>query len=274
MTESIHEERVTFSANHRELDADLALPRGDGRRPAVIVVHEIWGLDAHMRDVAGRFAAQGYVALAPDLYTGELRGPMTPANIMAGMAFLRQAPPELQRDFSKLGPLLAERSPAEQEALRTLMRVMSPDQQQQFAEDLRGVARYLRGRSEVDPTRIAAVGFCMGGGLVALLATRDPELRAGVVFYGSNPPLERVPGIRASILGLYGAEDHRITDTVPQFEEAMRKAGRRFERHIYPGAPHAFFNDSRPQVYRKEAAEDAWTRVLEFLVREFARLPT
>ena len=274
MTEPIHEERVTVSANHRELDADLALPRSDGPRPAVIVVHEIWGLDAHIHNVAGRFATQGYVALAPDLYTGELRGPMTPANILAGMTFLRQAPPEVQRDFTKIGPLLAERSPAEQEALRTLMRVMSPDQHQQFAEDLRGVARYLRNRAEVDPTRVAAVGFCMGGGLVALLATRDPDLRAGVVFYGSNPPLERVPDIRASILGLYGGEDHRITDTVPLFEEAMRKAGRRFERHIYPGAPHAFFNDSRPQVYRKEAAEDAWTRVLAFLGRELGRPPT
>jgi carboxymethylenebutenolidase len=274
MTEATGGEMVKFPVKGRELDAALIIPKADQRRPAVVVVHEIWGLDAHIRDVAARFAARGYVALAPDLYTGELRAAMTPENILAGMAFLRQAPPEMQRDPSKIGPLLAQRTPSEQEALRTLLRVMSPGQQRDFAEDLVGACRYLRTRREADPTRIGAVGFCMGGGLVALLATLDSELRAAVVFYGPNPPLESVPNIRASVLGLYGGEDHRITDTVPELEEAMRKAGRRFERHIYPGAPHAFFNDTRPQVYRPASAEDAWTRVLDFLGRELGRPST
>jgi carboxymethylenebutenolidase len=268
------EERVTCRGKDREIDAVLRVPEDGERRPAVLVVHEIWGPDAHLRDVAGRFAAQGYVALAPDLYTGELRAAMAPERITAGMAFLRQLPPELQRDPSKAGPLLAERTPEEQQALRTLLRVMSPVQQRDFADDLLGCVRYLRGRREVDPSRVAAVGFCMGGGLVALLATLDPELRAAIVFYGASPPSESVPNIRASVLGLYGAEDHRITDTVPELEEAMRKAGRHFERHIYPGAPHAFFNDTRPAVYRPEAATDAWVRVLDFLGRELGRATT
>ncbi len=271
MTEATRGEMVKLPGKGRELDAALITPGVDERRPAIVVVHEIWGLDAHIRNVAGRFAAQGYVTLAPDLYIGELRAAMTSDNIQAGMAFLRQAPPEVQRDPSKIGPLLAQRTPSEQEALRTLLRVMSPGQQRQFAEDLVEACRYLRTRQEVDPTRIGGVGFCMGGGLVGLLATLDPELRAAVVFYGANPPLESVPNIRASVLGLYGGEDHRVTDTVPEFEEAMRKAGRRFARHIYPGAPHAFFNDTRPQVYRPASAEDAWTRVLDFFGRELGR---
>ena len=96
------------------------------------------------------------------------------------------------------------------------------------------------------------------------LATEDPELRACVIFYGQNPPLEDVPRIQASVLGLYGGEDHGITDTVPQLDEAMRKAGKSFAHHVYPGARHAFFNDTRLQVYHPESAADAWKRVNEF----------
>ncbi len=262
------EEVVRFPGEGREVEAVLTIPEARQPLPAVVIVHEIWGLSPHIRDVAGRLARRGYVALAPDLYTGELREAMKPENIGAGMQLLRQAPPEVQRDPSKLGPLLAERTPAEQEAVRTLVRVMSPRQQRDFAGDLLGSTRYLRRRSEVDGSRVAAVGFCMGGGLVALLATLDSELRAAVVFYGANPPLEDVPKIRASVLGLYGGEDHRVTDTVPELEDAMRKAGGRFEQHVYPGAMHAFFNDTRPQVYHQASAQDAWERLTDFLDRE------
>ena len=103
----------------------------------------------------------------------------------------------------------------------------------------------------------------MGGMVSGSLATLSSDLRAAVIFYGQNPPLERVPDIRARVLGIYGGEDHRITDTVPELEEAMKEAGKSFEYHIYPGAPHAFFNDSRDN-HREEAASDAWRRVLAF----------
>lgn len=88
-------------------------------------------------------------------------------------------------------------------------------------------------------------------------------MRAAVIFYGNNPPFERIPDIEARVLGIYGGEDHRITDAAPELEAAMKQAGKGFEYHVYPGAPHAFFNDTRPN-YREDAARDAWRRVLEF----------
>lgn len=266
--------RVSFDGASRAIDAYLARPAAGGPpRPAVVVVHEIWGVVPHIEEVARRFAERGYVALAPDLYTGELREAMAPSSIMAGMAFLRQAPPEVQRDPAKLGDLIAERTPAEQKALRALMRVRSPEQRRAFGIDLLAATRYLRRRGDVDPDRIGSVGFCMGGGLSALLAVLDPKLRACVIFYGENPPLDRVAEIRAPILGLYGGTDARITDTVPEFEAAMRKAGRPFEHRIYPGAGHAFFNDGRKETYHAEAAADAWQRTLSFFGRELGPVP-
>ena len=103
----------------------------------------------------------------------------------------------------------------------------------------------------------------MGGGISGILATLSPELRASVIFYGQNPPLEHVSDIHASVLGLYGGDDPRITDKVPGFVEAMEEAGKDFGYHVYPDAPHAFFNDTRPN-YRPEVAQDARQRVLAF----------
>jgi carboxymethylenebutenolidase len=141
--------------------------------------------------------------------------------------------------------------------------VSNPAVQEAFARDLASVARAVRAHPRVDPHRSASVGFCFGGAMSARLATVDPELRAAVVFYGQHPPLGDVPRIRAAVLGLYGGEDRGITDQVPAFAEAMARAGRSFESHVYPGARHAFFNDTRP-MYDRAAAEDAWTRLLAF----------
>ncbi|MDA8345776.1 MAG: dienelactone hydrolase family protein [Thermaerobacter sp.] len=256
---------VRCMGRDREIDGYLALPEGDGLHPAIIVVHEIWGLDDHIRNVTRRFAEQGFVALAPDLYTGEWREAMQPQRIMAGMQFLRQAPPEIQRDPSRLEDALQEFPPAERTALRTLMRVMRPEQRSAFAEDLLGALQFLQQTPGVDPARIACLGFCMGGGITGQVATKAQDLWRAVIFYGENPPLEAVPKIRAEVLGLYGGEDPRITDTVPQLAKAMAEAGKEFTYRVFPGAPHAFFNDSREATYRPLAAADAWAQVLSFL---------
>ena len=268
MPADILDEQVIFPGEARPIEAFMARPRADGAVAAVIVVHEIWGLVDHVRDVARRFAAEGYVALAPDLYTGELREVMSPANIMAGMQFLRQAPPEVQRDPQRVKERLGDLTPDQQRALTALMGVMSPERRADFARDLAAAVSYLAGRQEVDGTRIGSVGFCMGGGLSGLLATLRPDLRATVIFYGENPPLNAVPHIRAAMLGLYGGEDARITETVPALVAAMATAGKRFDYHVYPGAQHAFFNESRPTTYHAEAARDSWRRVLGFFARE------
>jgi carboxymethylenebutenolidase len=266
----ILEQEVRFTGGDREMDGYLALPQGEGLFPAVIVIQEIWGLVDPIRDVARRFASEGYVALAPDLYTGEWSEAMSPERIAAGMAFLRSAPQEIQRDPSKLESALTERPQEERDAIKMLATVMSPNQRFRFAEDLLGAVEYLKSRADVDGGRIGTIGFCMGGAVSGYLATLSPDLLAAVIFYGQNPPLECVPDIQARVLGIYGGEDHRITDTVPELEEAMREAGKSFEYHIYPGAPHAFFNDTRHN-YREEAARDAWRRVLEFFNETLGR---
>ncbi len=258
--------QVRFPGKGRELDGYLALPGGAGRRPAVVVIQEIWGLDEHIREVARRLAGEGYVALAPDLYTGELRQVMARDRIVAAMTFLRQAPPEIQRDPSRIEALIAERPAEEQPGLRALLRVMGPAQREAFALDLVAALAFLGSLPEVDSGRLASLGFCLGGGLSARLATLAPELACCVIFYGENPPLEEVPRIQAAVLGLYGGEDSRITDRVPEFVEAMRRAGKSLEHHVYAGAAHAFFNDTRPS-HHPEAAADAWRRVLDFLSR-------
>jgi carboxymethylenebutenolidase len=254
--------RITFQGRDREIEGYLVLPEGEAL-PGIVVIQEIWGLDEHIEDVTRRFAAEGYAALAPDLYTGEWSEVMTPERIAAGMAFLRGASQEVQRDPERLESALADRPQEERDATRMLATAMSPEGRLRFAEDLLGAVEYMRGRSEVDAGRIGSIGFCMGGALSGLLATLSQDLRAAVIFYGNNPPPERIPDIRARMLGIYGEEDPRITNSVPDLETAMREAGKSFEYHVYPGAPHAFFNDTRPN-YREEAASDARERVLKF----------
>ncbi len=249
----------------REIDCYLAVPSdGGGRRPAIVVIHEIFGVDEHIRDVARRFAAQGYVAAAPNLFTGEIQALFTRENIAAAMQSLATVPADLRKDPTKFAAFAATQPAERQPVLAAFGKVSNPTVQAGFAQDLVGVTRYLRALPEVDPDRIGSVGFCFGGAMSARLATVDPELRAAIVFYGQNPPLEDVPRIRAALLGLYGSEDPGITGTVPQLAEAMKAAGQRFDYHVYPGARHAFFNDTRSSTYHPVSAEDAWKRVLLF----------
>jgi carboxymethylenebutenolidase len=265
----MREQDVRVPVGKRALDCYLAYPEAaQGKRPAVVVIHEIFGLDGHIRDVARRFAKEGYVAAAPNLFSGEIQQVLTPSNIALAMQSLAQVPPDLRRDPSKFAAFAAEQPPERRPLLQMFGRVSSPLQQEEFAKELAEVTRYLRSLPEVDPRRVGSVGFCFGGAMSARLATADPELRAAVIFYGQNPPLEDVPRIQAHVLGLYGGEDHGITDTIPLLEETMRKAGKSYAYHVYPGARHAFFNDTRPQVYHKPSAEDAWKRVNQFFQTE------
>ncbi|MGA8663906.1 MAG: dienelactone hydrolase family protein [Thermoplasmata archaeon] len=260
------EQEVSIATDGRKVDCYVDFPENPKagiRYPAVIVIHEIFGPDPHIREVARRFARLGYVAAAPDLFSGELHDLLTPANIGLAMKAFAEAPPDLRRDPAKLA-VFAETQPAERRpVLRAFGSISQPSVQEGFARDLHRVAEYLRSLPEVDPQRIASVGFCFGGAMSARLATVDPALRAAVIFYGQNPPLDAVPRIGARVLGLYGGEDPGITQTVPALQEAMVAAGKKFEYHVYPGAKHAFFNDTRPN-YHAESAADAWQRVIRF----------
>ncbi len=245
--------------------------RAAGPLPAILVIQEIWGVDAHIQDVTRRFAAAGYAALAPDLYAekGVRPAAITPERVADLQQFMNGLPPAAWTDPSirdaEIAKLPEPRRSSVRETLGTLFAGLGkgPAWVQGFVGPLLAATRYLR--YECDATKgqpLACVGFCMGGGLSALLACREPELSAAVVFYGSTPPEAEIPNIKCPVLGLYGGLDQRINAGIPAFEAVMKQAGKRYERHIYDGAAHSFFNDTRPS-YNVAAARDAFARTLE-----------
>lgn len=219
---------VQFPSGKETVDAFLATPEGGGKHPAVIVIHEWWGLNDWVKEQAEKISDLGYVALAVDLYRGKVTA-----------------------------------DPGE---AHELMRGMPQDR---AIRDLLAAFDYLGTRPDVNNTRIASIGWCMGGGLSIQLAVHQPRLAACVVNYGALPTDPNdIQQIIAPILGNFGAEDRGITsDDVSAFEKAMKTLGRRIDVKIYPGAGHAFENPNNKTGYRPEAAADAWTRTTNFLAR-------
>jgi carboxymethylenebutenolidase len=247
----------------------LARPEGvESGLPGVVVIQEIWGVDEHIEDVARRLAAAGYAALAPDLFApgGVRPGSLARARVAEVKAFMGRLPPGSWLDDGVWSAAAAELPEAERERLR--------DTRSALKGSLGGLDRYLPAlRASVGHLRracpaslgqkVGCVGFCMGGGLSALLACEEPELSAAAIFYGSAPPLERVPRIACPMVGFYGGLDARINAGLPAFAEAMASAGKPFAHQVYEGAQHGFFNDTRAS-YQVRAARDAYARLLEF----------
>ena len=203
-------------------------PKEDVARPAVVVIHGWDGINDHVRDVARRLAKAGYVALAPDLLSRQ-GGTSSFSSSEAAIAAGRKLDDEM------------------------------------ITKDLTGGINYLKGQSFVGANKIGVIGFCWGGGKALVFTTRNKDLAASVIYYGSNPPnLEDVKNITAPVLGQYGGADERITSAVPKLADAMKQYGKSFEYKVYPGAPHSFNSDTSPQSYREDAAKEAWTRTLEF----------
>ncbi|HLM58881.1 MAG TPA: dienelactone hydrolase family protein [Pyrinomonadaceae bacterium] len=217
-------EMVEFESNGGTAGGYLSTPEG-GRGPGVIVIQEWWGLVEHIKDVCDRFAREGFTALAPDLYHGK-----------------------------------ATRSPDEAGKLMMALNVG------QAEKDLRGAVRYLLSHEAVEGERVGSVGFCMGGVLSLFAASKNSQVGACVVFYGIHPKVEPdFDALRAPVLGLYAERDQMVPpEAVRALEEKLRAHGKQAEMHVYPGADHAFFNDTRPEVYDDAAAEDAWRRTLAF----------
>lgn len=220
---------VTFPLGTVTVQAYQARPKSTDPVPGVIVIHENRGLLEHFKDVCRRLAKLGYAALAVDLASPN-GGTAKYSDLAEVTAILGRTPPE------------------------------------QLVAMLNAGVTWLQGRPAVRRDRIGAVGFCFGGGMTWRLATRNSALRAAVPFYGPNPPLDDVPQIKAAILAIYGELDTRITAGIPAIREAMKKTGVPFEVVIYPGADHAFFNDTG-QRYHAPSALDAWHRTVAWFDR-------
>ena len=131
-------------------------------------------------------------------------------------------------------------------------------------KDLKEHLAYLNKQADVETGQLASIGFCWGGARSFLLATESELLKAAVVFYGSAPTEEQLAKVKCPVLGIYGETDERITSKVPEVAAAMKKYGKSYEYKIYPGAGHAFFNDTGER-YSAEAAKDAWELTLRLM---------
>ena len=209
-------------------------PSAPGTYPGVIVIQEWWGLNDHIRDVATRLARAGYVAVAPDLYS-------------------RQGNP-VTTDPNEAGKLMTSLDKADGIA------------------DLRAVVAHLQRAAGVRHDRLGVIGFCMGGSYALLLACESPDIRAAAPFYGEIPPTETLRQLRCPLRYFYGDQDGWIQlSDVERLRSTVRQLSKPGEVMIYPGVPHAFFNDTRKDVYHAAQAQDAWTRTLSLFSDELQR---
>jgi len=222
-------EMVEFPTNGTTGGGYLA-PAHEGAGLGLVVVQEWWGLVDHIVDVCDRFSAEGFTALAPDLYHG-------------------RTVPNQEPD----------------EAAKALMAL----DLERAAKDLSGAVDFLEDHSSVRGHGVAVVGFCMGGGLALWLATLRPDaVRAVVPFYGLAPDGAQPSwsALAAAVEGHYAEHDDMASaEAVTAFKEQLQELGKEVRIFSYPGTSHAFFNDTRPEVHDDEAARQAWVRTLEFL---------
>jgi carboxymethylenebutenolidase len=209
----------------------LVMPAGESAKgatklPAILVVHENRGLNPHIEDVARRLALEGFITFAPDA----------------------------------LFPLGGY--PGDEDKGRELFAKLD---QAKTREDFVAAAGFLRARPH-NNGKLGVVGFCYGGGVVNFLATRLPDLDAAVPFYGSAPPLDKVPAIKAPLQLHFAENDERINAGWPAYEAALKAAGIKYEAFHYPGTQHGFNNDTTPR-YDPAAAKLAWQRTVAFFGR-------
>jgi carboxymethylenebutenolidase len=197
----------------------------------------------------------------------ELAGIMTQENIDELFKFQRTLSRERMADSNYIREEISRLPASKREIVQKAYPVYTNMPTASLTNDLIKAVDYLNAQPFVKVEKVASVGFCFGGGMSFNLACHAP-LAACVVFYGSNPnPIEQVEAIPCPVLGLYGADDMRINRDLDKLVKAMVDYKKDFEMKIYPGAAHAFFNDTRNEVYRQGPAEEAWERVLRFYQR-------
>lgn len=245
--------------------------RAERPLPSVVVVSDMWGDTEHLRHVSDRIAASGYLAVAPDLYDSPERpDALSRRRVAAAREWIDGLEADMWTHAGHRKKALAAEGDAGRPLEETLdLLFEGPRDPERFRAVLEGAVNLSLSHPSSDGRSVGAVGFCLGGGLVGRLACTDARLRAAVVFYGAPPPDDMVAAGHCPVLGLYGGADQPITSAVPGFADAMGAAGRRFEHHVFAGAPHAFFNESR-RAYRVDAARRAWVLTLTFLSHELA----
>jgi carboxymethylenebutenolidase len=217
-------ERVSFPGATGAVKAYLARPKDNAKHGAVEVIHAIGGISPHIEDLARRFAVEGYVALSVD-FLSPVGGTPVPRN------------PEVAKITASLKP-------------------------EETTANAVAAVRYLRSRPEVNG-KVAAIGFCWGGGVINQLAVHEPTLNVADVFYGRPPEAADVPKIKARLILNYADPelDKALGMLFPTYVEQLKAAGVKHELHVYPGAYHAFFDDTG-QRHDAEAAKLAWQRTL------------
>ncbi|MCS3800251.1 dienelactone hydrolase family protein [Niastella sp. OAS944] len=216
-------EHITYPGDDCTMKGYLAKPKQKGKYGTVVVIHENRGLNPHIEDVTRRVAIAGFLAIAPDALS-PLGG--TPTN-----------EDEARNMFGKL------------DMQKNLNNFMKAFDYAKSLDDANG--------------KTGCVGFCWGGAMANQLAVNVPDLKAAVAFYGRQPEAADVPKIKAALQLHYGALDERINAGIPAFEEALKKAGTKYELYVYEGANHAFHNDTAPTRYNATAAKLAWERTVK-----------
>jgi carboxymethylenebutenolidase len=227
-----HGEWVSIRRGADSIRAYVAYPERSTKAPAVIVIHEIFGLTPWEPTVADRLAKAGFVAIVPDLLS------------------------------SKHGI-----SPADPDSGRKLIGQLEPDR---VTADLDAVFGYLNGLPAVATGQIGTIGFCWGGGQSFTYATNNPKLQAAVVCYGPAPDSAALARIEAPVLGIYGEDDARINAALPDVQRQMSAMGKPFTSHIYPGTGHGFLKPGRKGNDGPEV-EKAWTEIVGFYRKELGR---
>lgn len=226
--EQLFTERITYPGEGTEMKAYIARPKEDKKYPVVMVIHENRGLNPHIEDVTRRMALEGFLAIAPDALSPEGG---TPADV------------DKARDlFAKL-------------------------------DAAKNLSNFIKGfdcvKTRKDTTKkFGAIGFCWGGALTNQLAVNVSDLKVAVPFYGRQPEAADVPKIKAVMQLHYGGLDERINAGIPAYEEALKKAGTKYELFVYEGAQHAFNNDTAPTRYNEAAAKLAWSRTIALFKKE------
>jgi carboxymethylenebutenolidase len=223
-TDDLFTEYVSYPGVPNEMKAYVARPAKENKYPAIIVIHENRGLNAHIEDVTRRAANGGYLAIAPNA-------------------------------LSALG-----KTPANEDEARSWFQELKPEES---LKNFTNAFDYLSTRKDYNG-KAGCVGFCWGGGMANRLAVNVPELKAAVAFYGSQPDAADVPKIKAAVQLHYAGLDERINGGIPAYEEALKKNNISYELYMYEGVNHAFHNDTAGTRYNEAAAKLAWKRTMGF----------